>query len=106
MFKFKISALHRATFYCLGSIALSACTISPLKNSKELLDQSLPSASVPEQFQSNKGASNEQANVDDAWLKQFNDLELNALVAEALQNNPSIRIIAARRVQSEALINA
>ena len=106
MFKFKIAVLHRAAIFCLGSIALGACTISPLKNSKELLDQSLPSASIPEQFQSNKVAGKEQANVDDAWLKQFNDPELNALVAEALQNNPSIRIIAARRVQSEALINA
>ena len=98
--------LHQFTLYVLSALALSACTISPIKSNKELVNQSISSVSIPQQFQADKTASIKPVNVDDAWLKQFNDAELNSLVIEALQNNPSIRIIAARRTQSEALINA
>ena len=101
-----MSLFHKAALYLLGAMTLSACSISPLKNNKELVDQSLPKASVPTQFQANNTVNQDTVKLDDAWLKQFNDTELNALVTEALQNNPSIRIIAARRTQSEALINA
>lgn len=87
-------------------MTLSACTISPLKSNKELVNQSIPSASIPEQFQADKNSAADLITVDDAWLKQFNDPELNTLVDQALKNNPSLRIIAARRAQSEALINA
>jgi NodT family efflux transporter outer membrane factor (OMF) lipoprotein len=106
MHKRQMSLFHKAALYLLGAMTLSACSISPLKNNKELVDQSLPKASVPTQFQANNTVNQDTVKLDDAWLKQFNDTELNALVTEALQNNPSIRIIAARRTQSEALINA
>lgn len=106
MYKRQLNLCHKAALYLLGAVTLSACTISPLKNNRELVDQSLPNASIPTQFQTSNATNQDAFKVDDAWLKQFNDGELNALVAEALQNNPSIRIIAARRTQSEALINA
>lgn len=106
MLRPNMNSFHKAMLFVLGALTLSACTISPLKSNKELVDQSIPSATIPEQFQANKSSSKDLINVDDAWLKQFNDPELNALVADALQNNPSTRIIAARRTQSEALINA
>ena len=99
-------SFHKASLYLLGAVALGACTISPLKSNQELVDQSIPNASVPRQFQANQASKQDAVTVDDAWLKQFNDPELNALVTEALQNNPSIRIIAARRTQSEALMSA
>ncbi len=101
-----MNSFNKAVLYLLGALILSACTISPLKSKKELVGQSIPNVAIPEQFQTNKSSSNNLVNIDDAWLKQFNDPELNTLVEEALQNNPSIRIIAARRTQSEALINA
>ena len=101
-----MNAFYQAALYLLGAIVLSACTISPLQKNKDLVDKSLSNATIPKQFQAVKVGNKDIARVDDAWLKQFNDLELNALVIEALQNNPSIRVIAARRVQSEALINA
>ena len=44
--------------------------------------------------------------VDAGWLKQFNDAELNELVAATLKNNPDIRVMAARRNQAESLIDA
>ena len=106
MHKFGMNAFHQAALYLLGAIALSACTISPLQKNKALVDKSLSNTTIPEQFQAAKGSDKDVTRVDDAWLKQFNDLELNALVVEALKNNPSIQIIAARRTQSEALVNA
>lgn len=101
-----MNAVHQVALYLLGAMILSACSISPLKNHQELVDQSLPNASVPKQFQAANSGGQDSLKIDDAWLKQFNDPELNALVTEALKNNPSIRVIAARRTQSEALINA
>lgn len=101
-----MNSFHKAALYLWGAITLSACTISPLKNNQELINQSLPNTSIPRQFQADKTSAQVFLNVDDVWLRQFNDPELNDLVAEALQNNPSIQIMAARRTQSEALINA
>jgi len=106
MLKLHMNSFHKTALYLLGAITLSACTISPLKNNQELVDQSLPNTSIPRQFQADKIKAQVFLNVDDVWLKQFNDPELNTLVAEALQNNPSIQMMAARRTQSEALINA
>jgi outer membrane protein, multidrug efflux system len=101
-----MNSFHKAALYLLGALTVSACTISPLQKNKELVDKSIPNTVIPQQFEAGKLSDKDLARVDDAWLKQFNDLELNALVIEALQNNPSVRVIAARRVQSEALINA
>jgi len=101
-----MNSFHKAALYLLGALTVSACSISPLQKNKELVDKSIPNAVIPQKFEAGKTSDKDLARVDDAWLKQFNDLELNTLVIEALQNNPSVRVIAARRVQSEALINA
>jgi NodT family efflux transporter outer membrane factor (OMF) lipoprotein len=106
MHKSGMNVFHQAALYLLGAIALSACTISPLQKNKELVNKSLSNATIPEQFQAAQVSGKDAAHVDDAWLKQFNDSELNALINAALKDNPSIRVIAARRLQSEALITA
>jgi NodT family efflux transporter outer membrane factor (OMF) lipoprotein len=89
----------------LSIFLISACSISPPKQSKELTEKSLPNVAIPDQFQSKAASNQNTVSVDDSWLKQFNDPELISLVNEALQNNPDIRVIAARRLQSEELIN-
>lgn len=89
----------------LSACVLSACSISPLKEGKELTEQSLPTSAIPNQFQNKDALNRNSVSVDDAWLKQFNDPELLELVNEALKNNPDIRVMAARRLQSEELIN-
>jgi len=106
MHKSGMNAFHQTALYLLGALTISACTISPLQKNTELVNKSIPNTVIPEQFEAGKISDKDLARVDDAWLKQFNDPELNTLVLEALQNNPSIRVIAARRVQSEALVNA
>ncbi len=92
------------TFVVLGAALLNACTISKVQNSKELTEKALPNVEIPNQFVAISNTS--QVKVDDGWLKQFNDPELNELVVEALKSNPDIQIIAARRNQSTSLIDA
>lgn len=91
-------------FVMVSGALLNACTISKIQNSKELTEKALPNVAIPNQFLaiSNTGG----VLVDDGWLKQFNDPELNELVIEALKNNPDIQTIAARRSQSTSLIDA
>jgi len=99
---FSRSAL--TAFVVISAALLNACTISKVQNNKELTEKALPTFAIPNQFVVISNVSGPQ--VDDGWLKQFNDPELNELVAEALKNNPDIQIIAARRSQSTALIEA
>ncbi len=88
----------------LGTALLGACTISKIQGSKELTEKSLPSVTLPNQFSASSNTTGMQ--VDTGWLKQFNDAELNELATEALKNNPDIRVMAARRIQAESLIDA
>jgi NodT family efflux transporter outer membrane factor (OMF) lipoprotein len=88
----------------VSGILLNACTISKVQNSKELTEKALPNVAIPNQFVVISNTNG--VKVDDGWLKQFNDPELNELVVEALNNNPDVQIMAARRSQSTALIDA
>ena len=76
----------------VGAALLNACAISKVQNSKELTEKALPSVAMPNQFEATSNASGVA--------------ELNELVIEALKNNPDIRVMAARRSQSESLIDA
>ena len=93
----------------ISSLVLTSCTIKPPMQGEGLRSKALPTVTLPNQF---AGQSKENGNpsgfakVDDAWLTQFQDEELNQLVAEALRNSPDIQVIAARRLQAESLINA
>lgn len=91
-------------FVLLSAALLNACTISKVQNSKDLTEKALPNIAIPNQFVAISDTSGAQFN--EAWLKQFNDSDLNELVAEALNNNPDIQVIAARRSQSISLIDA
>jgi NodT family efflux transporter outer membrane factor (OMF) lipoprotein len=86
-----------------STLFLLSCAVNPPIAGKDLRKQALPQLSIPNQF---SAGVNTGSQLDDAWLKQFNDSELEALVAEALKNHPDVRIIAARRLQAEALIDA
>ena len=99
--------LSRKTLTALALVSatlLNACTISKVQKNKELTEKALPNTAIPNQFIVISNTSG--VKVDDGWLKQFNDPELNELVVEALNNNPDVQIMAARRSQSTALIDA
>lgn len=93
-------------------IVLGACSIDePIKKS-ELLKQSLPGVTLPENFKgsSTAGKSNpdlsHSAPISTAWLASFNDPELIELANLALKSAPDIRVFAARREQAEAMMKA
>ena len=93
----------------ISSLVLTSCAIKPPMQAEVLRSKALPVVKVPDQFAMHgkqSGNSTNLVKVDDAWLKQFQDEELNQLVAEALRNSPDIQVIAARRLQAESLINA
>jgi len=93
---------YTSAWACSAFLLMSCSVKAPIKG-KDLRNQALPQVSVPNQF---SAGTKTGPQLDDAWLKQFNDVELEALVAEALKNHPDIRIIAARRLQAEALMDA
>lgn len=98
-----------ATSALISSLVLTSCAIKPLIQGEGLRSKALPTVKIPDQFAmqgKQSGAPSNLVKVDDAWLKQFQDEELNQLVAEALRNSPDIQVIAARRLQAESLINA
>lgn len=90
-------------------LVLISCSIKQPIEGSDLRSKALPKVTLPNQFAAQSkqsGSPPSFSKVDDAWLKQFQDEELNQLVAEALRNSPDIQVIAARRSQAESLIDA
>jgi len=78
---------------------ISACSgFKSVENSRQLADiQTTPAA-----FNLPQGISAEQPIV--AWWSQLNDVQLNQLVADAMQQNHSIKIAQASLMESRALL--
>lgn len=95
--------LRRAVIWLCCTSVLLSCAVKDPMSGKQLRDKALPQTTIPNQFST---GSNTGPQLDDAWLKQFKDAELEDLVAQALKNHPDVRIIAARRLQAESLIDA
>lgn len=77
-------------------LALAGCTAapSPAPTQPEILEEALPETTViPEEFAAGPEDSGE---VDDGWLESFDDTQLVALAAEALENNLDLRVAAAQ----------
>lgn len=82
---------------------LSACAIDdPIKKS-DLLKQSLPQLTLPNQY---KGQSDQSVMQSFAWLEAFEDQELSELTKLAFQSAPDLRVFAARRDQAESMMKA
>jgi NodT family efflux transporter outer membrane factor (OMF) lipoprotein len=82
---------------------LSACAIDdPIKKS-DLLQQSLPQLTLPNQY---KGQSNQSVMQSLAWVDAFQDQELIELTKLAFQSAPDLRVFAARRDQAESMMKA
>ncbi|WP_338602353.1 efflux transporter outer membrane subunit [Desulfoferula mesophila] len=77
---------------CLAATLLAGCSLTDPPAHKEVVKQALPEkTSIPPQWSSPTDA---QAVAND-WLKSFNDPAMEALVAEAMQNNLDLRQAAA-----------
>ena len=65
-----------------------------------VLDEALPETEIATEWLAPIG---DTGAVDDEWLKSFNDPQLEALVAEALDvQNPNLRILSAQVDRAEA----
>jgi multidrug efflux system outer membrane protein len=83
------------------AVALSGCAVQQPPETTELLTEALPEMTeVPADWQA---AETDTGAVDDAWVASFNDPILNALVAEALQNNRNLQAASAQVDRSAAL---
>jgi len=72
---------------------LSACALESPPKPADYRVEALPGLQVPEQWTAQGEAAGP---VTSAWLATFADPRLEALVAEALANNPDLRVAAAR----------
>src|SRR5277367_1251627 len=84
---------HKLAALCLFLSAFAGCSLSLPIPHDEVLRQALPpSTTIPNVW---NRASNSDS-VSDDWLKSFNDSRLDAVVSEAIRNNPDLRQAAAR----------
>jgi NodT family efflux transporter outer membrane factor (OMF) lipoprotein len=76
---------------CLLTAVLPSCKLAELPEQSQLRESALPDGTViPHSWAT---PTDDQA-VIDGWLQTFNDPQLEALVAEALANNPDLKQLA------------
>jgi outer membrane protein TolC len=81
----------------LAAIVPAGCALKSPPERADVQAQALPGVKSPEDWQSNGAATGP---VEDAWLAEFADPRLDALVAEALAHNPDLLAAAARVEQA------
>ncbi|HEX5767648.1 MAG TPA: TolC family protein, partial [Burkholderiales bacterium] len=79
--------------------ALAGCALKSPPERAEVAKQALPNLQVPAAWNAQGGAAGVIA---DKWLAGFNDPQLDALVQEALANNPDLQVAAGRVEQAAA----
>jgi len=86
----------------LLSLALTGCALTKLPTRTEVVGDALPeNTTIPAKW----AAGGNPGEVSDGWLKSFHDPGLDAVVAEALANNPDLRKAAAAvQVAREAVV--
>lgn len=82
--------------------ALTGCATKPPPSLAEIREQSGTLATMPLTNPWKAGAT--AGPIADDWLASFGDEQLNALVAEAMGNNPDLRVTAARVEQAEQYV--
>ena len=86
-----------------AALVASGCALAPPPDAAQLRDQSLPNTQVPGQW---TAAPTDPGPLVQGWLAQFQDPQLEKLVAEAMAYNPDLRIAAARVEAAEASARA
>lgn len=86
------------------ALALPAgCALKSPPERADVQKQALPGVATPDAWRSGSPAAGP---VGDAWLAAFRDPRLDALVAEALANNPDLLAAAARVEQAAAYVES
>ena len=85
----------------LVTALLAGCALKSPPKRDDIVPQALPNLKVPERYAEPGGVAGA---VGARWLASFNDPQLDALVQEALANNPDLMVAAARVEQAAAFV--
>ena len=88
-------------FHWLFLLGIAGCALKAPPAHEELAQQAVPNLKVPPQWAEPVGAAGEVGN---GWLGSFNDPQLEALIREALEFNPDLRVAAARVEQAAGYV--
>src|SRR5277367_2147722 len=84
----------------LGAILFAGCQTKSPPTRAEIQQQALPNIALTNAWK----AGGAPGVIQDDWLATFNDEQLNALVREAVTNNPDLRVSASRVEQAEQYV--
>lgn len=84
------------------ALSLASCALKDPPASSDLKEQALPNLKLPAQWT----ARGTDGAVEDEWIAALGDPQLPLLVAEAIANNPDMRVAAARLEQAAAGVKA
>ena len=83
--------------------ALCSCALKDPPKPEDIRPEALPNLKLPPEWTEKGGASGAVAN---GWVAAFNDSRLEALVREAIANNPDLRVAATRVEQAAGHVKA
>jgi NodT family efflux transporter outer membrane factor (OMF) lipoprotein len=86
-----------------AAVLLCACALKTPPDAAQIRKEALPNTQVPEQW-ATQGALG--ASVEQGWLAEFQDAQLNTLVEEALAFNGDLRLASARVDQAASYVKA
>ena len=89
--------MRGSAFIVVVVAVLGGCALKSPPDAAEARAQALPNLAVPAQWTEKGGVA---ARVVHGWLAEFQDPRLDALVREAVVNNPDLRVAAARIEQA------
>jgi NodT family efflux transporter outer membrane factor (OMF) lipoprotein len=82
---------------------VTGCALQAQPKTDDMRTQALPGVAVPGHWQSGELAADA---VTGNWLSTFNDPQLDALVREALEHNPDLKLAAARVEKAAAYVES
>ncbi len=80
---------------------LAGCATKSPPPASEIRDQALTNVTLPSAWKAGRTRAPANRTITDNWLATFDDDQLDALVREAIANNPDLRITATRVEQAE-----
>src|SRR5436190_8525656 len=88
----------------LAVVAFAGCALKAPPERGELVKQALPNLQLPAAWTTQTGPAGVPGTVGERWLVGFHDPQLDALVQEALANNPDLQVAAARVQQAASYV--
>ena len=99
--RFPHPAIPVVLFLAVVGVGLSACALQQAPTQSEIADEALPSTTeIPPVWAADAA---DGGKVDDGWIAAFGDEQLEALVAEMLQNNLNLRLAATQVERASAI---